>query len=239
MEVNVHEAGTGAVRSIDVAEERWDLMSWYALGRVYDISCQGPYQFSTRTLIDHGIEFLGKFLAGQRDNQPLERAAFRVLVAISVMDHPQVVSELQEHQGPCSTSAQKHIPYWGLVHYATTCHEGATKYGEHNWLHGFQVGSLCNHALRHLCKWNVGDRTEDHLGHASWNILSAIHMFNLRPDMRNLLLGEYYQITPEIQAYHDEHASRRRVSKAEASRAATAAALAGPADPFSTLPAAP
>jgi hypothetical protein len=228
MDLNVHEAGTGAVRSIEVANERWDLMSGYALKRIKNVSSLEPYRNTPLELFDWAIDICHEFLGGQRSGNPLEHAAFNVMVGISILDHPSCYRELQarldqdEHM-----SKFRHLPYWGLVRLATTCDEGATKYAEENWLHGFQVKSLLNHAIRHLRKWICGDDTEDHLGHSLWNIVAAVHMFNLRPDMRDLLLGPNWTITDEIQRYHDQHASRRRLSKAERSRHGMAARLAG------------
>lgn len=53
--------------------------------------------------------------------------------------------------------------------------EGLTKYGPHNWRRGMPVSECLNHAIRHLLLWESGDREEDHLGHALWNILVAYY----------------------------------------------------------------
>ncbi len=64
--------------------------------------------------------------------------------------------------------------------------EGKSKYGEHNWLKGFPQMSVINHALQHIYSYLGGDRSEDHLGHALWNIGTAIHQDIHRPDLLNL-----------------------------------------------------
>lgn len=69
---------------------------------------------------------------------------------------------------------------------ARTCAEGAAKYGDHNWLKGMPHSSFLNHALRHLRMYQQGDRTEDHLGHAMWNVMGLIHMSHTRPDLCDL-----------------------------------------------------
>lgn len=57
---------------------------------------------------------------------------------------------------------------------AITCNEGAVKYGEDNWLKGFPVNDILNHALAHIFSYLDGDRSEDHLAHAMWNLQAAI-----------------------------------------------------------------
>lgn len=69
----------------------------------------------------------------------------------------------------------------GLRRVARTCAEGAAKYGDFNWERGMPVHDLLNHALRHLYLYLTGDRSEDHLGHAGWNVLAACHSEELWP----------------------------------------------------------
>ena len=52
--------------------------------------------------------------------------------------------------------------------------EGATKYGEHNWELGFPMKTLFNHLLAHIFKYLSGDRSEDHLGHMSCNVIMLV-----------------------------------------------------------------
>jgi hypothetical protein len=53
--------------------------------------------------------------------------------------------------------------------------EGAGKYGKHNWTKGIPNSNSLNHALDHLNQYLMGDRSEDHLGHAMANIQFIIH----------------------------------------------------------------
>lgn len=232
LELNVHEAGTGAVRSVEVSTERWDLISGYAARKIRLFSNLEDYNKHHIDLLHEADDLIGDFLGGYRDGE-LERAAFKLLVAISQLDHPSCSGEIRERFREHHYGDFRHVPYWGMIRVATTCHEGATKYGEENWHHGFTVKSLCNHAIRHIRKWISGDNTEDHLGHATWNVMAAIHMFHLHPEMCKLLLGKRWTITPELQAYHDEHASRRRMSKSREQQERT---LEGPRNPFANLP---
>jgi hypothetical protein len=68
------------------------------------------------------------------------------------------------------------VPALGLVRVARTCAEGAARYGVGNWLRGIPVSDLVNHAIRHMYLYLAGDRSEDHLAHAAWNLLAACHM---------------------------------------------------------------
>ncbi len=62
-----------------------------------------------------------------------------------------------------------------LRRWAMTCGEGALKYGDHNWEKGIPLSVLLNHLLAHLVSYMQGDRSEDHLGHALWNLAALIH----------------------------------------------------------------
>jgi len=62
-----------------------------------------------------------------------------------------------------------------LARYAAACAEGAQKYGDFNCEKGMPAGEMLNHAVAHIYAYLAGDRSEDHLGHAMWNIASAIH----------------------------------------------------------------
>ena len=71
----------------------------------------------------------------------------------------------------------------GLARLAATYHEGAKKYGSYNWEKGMPAHDLINHALKHLFDFLSGDQSEDHLSHAAWNCLAAIHSLELWPEL--------------------------------------------------------
>jgi len=71
----------------------------------------------------------------------------------------------------------------GLRRLAETCAEGAKKYGDHNWQKGIPASVMLNHAIRHVYCWLEGDRSEDHLAHAAWNILGVCHFEERLPEM--------------------------------------------------------
>lgn len=85
----------------------------------------------------------------------------------------------------------------GLEAVARACHEGAERYGDFNWEKGMPVGDLLNHAVRHIYQFLGGNRDEDHLGHAAWGLLAAIHSHELWPDLNEYSLREDWCTPPE------------------------------------------
>ena len=63
----------------------------------------------------------------------------------------------------------------GLARLAATYREGSDKYGDYNWTKGLSIGECLNHALRHIFYYLLGDRSEDHLAHAAWNLFTVMH----------------------------------------------------------------
>lgn len=78
----------------------------------------------------------------------------------------------------------------GLEAVARACREGADKYGDFNWEKGMPAHDLLNHALRHIYKWLAGDRSEEHLGHAAWGVMGAIHSMEVWPEINRGTLRE-------------------------------------------------
>lgn len=62
-----------------------------------------------------------------------------------------------------------------LIALADAYTEGSKKYGDDNYLNGISSKNLMAHALSHIVQWQRGDDSEDHLGHALWNIGTIIH----------------------------------------------------------------
>jgi len=79
----------------------------------------------------------------------------------------------------------------GLKRIARTYANGAKKYSDHNWRKGIPMTNLLNHCLVHIFKYLEGlDDSEDHLAHAAWNLLAAMHMEEVRPDMNDIYTVE-------------------------------------------------
>lgn len=85
----------------------------------------------------------------------------------------------------CSQVRYDLISPIGLAALARTYAEGAEKFGEFNWENGMPVTDLLNHAIAHLFKFLSGDRSEDHLGHAAWNVLGAVHSLEMWPHLND------------------------------------------------------
>lgn len=85
----------------------------------------------------------------------------------------------------------------GLRAVAATYAEGAEKFGAGNWENGMPVVDLLNHAIAHVYKFLSGDRSEDHLAHAAWNLLGAIHSHEQWPHLNaDTLRGPGCSIAP-------------------------------------------
>ncbi len=73
----------------------------------------------------------------------------------------------------------------GLAALARTYAEGSRKYSDFNWERGMPVHDLLNHAIRHIFVYLSGDRSDDHLPHAAWNLLAAIHSEACWPELNH------------------------------------------------------
>ena len=69
---------------------------------------------------------------------------------------------------------------------ASAARDGLAKYGLDNWKEGLRkqsfVDDLPNHVIKHLYEYLRGDRTEDHLGHASWGLMAMLHLEEVAND---------------------------------------------------------
>lgn len=63
---------------------------------------------------------------------------------------------------------------------------GAAAYGENNWKKGMPMSRVLDSAIRHLYQYLGGDRSEDHLAQAMWNVAAAIHFEEKRPELNDL-----------------------------------------------------
>lgn len=62
---------------------------------------------------------------------------------------------------------------------ALVLEKGAKLYGDRNWEKGLPLHSFLDSCLRHLAQFLMGQRDEDHLAHAAWNIHGLIHTLEL------------------------------------------------------------
>lgn len=77
----------------------------------------------------------------------------------------------------------------GMRRMAMASHEGAEKYGPLNVEKGLPISVFLNHALSHIYSYLAGDRSEDHLGHAAWNLAFACHSEEIWPELNTDLRG--------------------------------------------------
>lgn len=78
------------------------------------------------------------------------------------------------------------LPWYGIMEVSKHCEEGAKKYGEHNVDRGIPLHSLMDSASRHLAKFIAGERDEDHLRAAAWNILWALNQRTTHPELNDM-----------------------------------------------------
>ena len=70
-----------------------------------------------------------------------------------------------------------------LRRYANAMAEGTAKYGAWNWKKGFPAGSLIDHIYAHIGSFLSGDTSEDHLGHALWNLATLVEQTETHPEL--------------------------------------------------------
>lgn len=78
------------------------------------------------------------------------------------------------------------LPWEALMEVSKHCEEGALKYGERNCEKGIPIHSLIDSALRHLAKYMAGYDDEPHLRAAAWNVLFALYMEQVHPQMQDI-----------------------------------------------------
>jgi hypothetical protein len=73
-----------------------------------------------------------------------------------------------------------------LFRLAKHTESGAVKYTPRNWEKGIPMSRMIDSAIRHLLKYLMGWRDEDHLVAAAWNIMCMVHFEETRPDLDDL-----------------------------------------------------
>ncbi len=90
----------------------------------------------------------------------------------------------------CDNYAYTLLSPIGLRRVAATCKEGELKYSAYNWEKGMPVREMLEHGLQHIFQYLDGDRKEDHLAHAAWNLLAAMHSEESWPELNKDTLRE-------------------------------------------------
>lgn len=68
------------------------------------------------------------------------------------------------------------IPPYALHRLAQVYEKGAKKYAARNWEKGMPLHLFADSAIRHSFQYLNGDRDEDHLGHAVFNLMAIIEL---------------------------------------------------------------
>ena len=71
----------------------------------------------------------------------------------------------------------------GLRRLAIIYEKGCIKYADRNWEKGIPVSAFIDSAARHINEYLAGEKTEDNLAMACWNLFGAMHMEERRPDL--------------------------------------------------------
>jgi len=75
------------------------------------------------------------------------------------------------------------VPAEELLRVAKHYTDGGKKYGDNNWKLGMKSSVFYDSAQRHLNSWWQGDKSEDHLAAAIWNIMGAMWTEKNKPDL--------------------------------------------------------
>jgi addiction module HigA family antidote len=66
------------------------------------------------------------------------------------------------------------LPPGAIQRLARHFEKGATKYGDRNWEKGIPLSRFMDSALRHAFSYIAGNKDEDHLVAAAWNLIAAL-----------------------------------------------------------------
>ena len=67
------------------------------------------------------------------------------------------------------------IPYRPLKRLALRYEEGGIQHGDNNWKNGQPSERICAAIIRHTYQWMDGERDEDHLAAAAWNLFALMY----------------------------------------------------------------
>lgn len=78
------------------------------------------------------------------------------------------------------------LPCTAIIELSKHCEAGALKYGERNVDKWIPQHSFIDSGLRHLFKYLRGDKDENHLVAAAWNIMWELEQEVNKPEMNDL-----------------------------------------------------
>lgn len=78
------------------------------------------------------------------------------------------------------------LPMCVIKRLAKHYENGCLKYGERNWEKGIPAHSFADSAFRHLINYLDGEKNEDHLIAAIWNLCGLAWTEEKRPDLMDI-----------------------------------------------------
>lgn len=91
------------------------------------------------------------------------------------------VRDMHEGKGRCDL-----LPMCVLLRLARHYENGCKKYGDRNWEKGIPAHSFADSAMRHIFKYMDGQRDEDHLIAAIWNLAGLAWTEEKRPECMDI-----------------------------------------------------
>jgi hypothetical protein len=91
------------------------------------------------------------------------------------------VRDMHEGKGRCDL-----LPMCVLLRLARHYEAGAIKYSDRNWEKGIPAHSFADSALRHIFKYMDGQKDEDHLIAAIWNLAGLAWTEEKKPEMMDI-----------------------------------------------------
>ena len=82
------------------------------------------------------------------------------------------------------------IPWEAILRLSKHYEAGAKKYTRFNYRKGINLSSYIDSACRHLAKYQCGCDDEDHLAAAAFNILGAMLVEEIQPELMDLPMRE-------------------------------------------------
>lgn len=95
------------------------------------------------------------------------------------------VRDMSEGKGDMAS-----IPWEAILRLSKHYENGAKKYNRWNFRKGINLSSYIDSACRHLAKYQCGCDDEDHLAAAAFNILGAMLVEEIQPELIDLPLRE-------------------------------------------------
>ena len=165
----------GAIRSDNTGKGRFDLIPpsfYHRCASIWDDNFLIEEDTTIDTLINEALRNIQQIPIASPQEDYLAIAACCLLEAIQI-------DETKKSYAPIYCW-KKNIGYallapQGLRRLALVYERGAAMRGERNWEKGFEIGRCIDSSLRHLSQYLDGDREEDHLSQALWNLAAAMH----------------------------------------------------------------